>query len=70
MYKHVYNTMVELKVAIKLDIPLLHDVHGNEVASKEAVYGLPTQFVITNPKNIIFVDEMGENTNMKDNKRI
>ena len=70
MYKNVYDTMVESKVAEKVGIPLMYDISGNEVSCKESAYGLPTQYRITDPKNIIFVDETGKNTNMKEDKSV
>ena len=70
MYKHVYDCMVESKVAVKVDIPLMYDVNGNEVSDKDLAYGIPTEFKITHPRNIIFVDETGKNTNMKEDKRV
>ena len=62
--------MVDSKVARKLDIPIMYDINGNEVTDKALMYGLPTQYEITNPQNIIFVDETGKNTNMKEDKGV
>ena len=65
MYQHVYEKMVEAKVAVKLDNPVMYDRDGIEVTEKEKSFGLPSFFKVTDPRNILFVDETGKNTNMK-----
>ena len=65
MYQHVYEKMVEAKVAVKLDVPVMYNRDGIEVTEKDKSFGLPTLLKVTDPKNILFVDETGKNTNMK-----
>lgn len=70
MYDCVYEKMVEAKVAIKLDTPILYDKEGNEVTDPNMSFGLPSRYKITDPNRIIFVDETGKNTNMKTDGKV
>lgn len=55
--------MVTANVAIKLEEPVLLDIDGNEVASDDLAFGLPTKYKVTKPQYCLFVDETGKNTN-------
>jgi hypothetical protein len=55
----------------KLDVKLLEEVwdtakmldkQGNEVTNKDGMCGHPTNFHLTHPDKLIFVDEVGDNT--------
>jgi hypothetical protein len=42
------------------------DRQGNNVQCSEEAFGLPTDLQMTHPDYVIFVDETGSNTNMKE----
>ena len=65
MYQSVYEQMVSANVAIKHNGEKLYDKDGNVVEDPLLAVGLPTQYEVTNPSMILFVDETGKNTNMK-----
>ena len=66
MYREVYEQMVISKVAIKLDEPVLYNKEGCEVLPDDASgFGHASKYKVTDPRYIIFVDETGKNTNMK-----
>ena len=66
MYDRVYEAMVDAKVAEYCeDKDFMYDIDGNLVTDKESMYGRSTKYRITNPENILFVDETGCNTNQK-----
>jgi hypothetical protein len=74
MYDNVYDAMVEAKVAVKLDQPVVFDKYGNEVSddtpNQTKFVGLPTNFKLLRPENAIFVDKTGKNTNQKSDGQI
>jgi hypothetical protein len=61
MYEQVYEAMVSSNVAIKLENPVWLDKENNIVQSKEEAFGRQTQYFITHPDYLIFVDEVGDN---------
>lgn len=65
MYEAVYTKMVEAKVAEKLESEVMFNKEGKEVENEAEMYGRPTKYRLTNPDNIVFVDETGCNTNQK-----
>jgi hypothetical protein len=65
MYENVYDAMVEAKVAVKVDHPILYDAYGNEVLDPDCADGLSTKYKLVKPENVLFVDETGKNTNQK-----
>lgn len=65
MYDSVYSTLVKAGAAKELDKEVMLDQSGNVVYNEEEMYGLPTKYIMTNPRNFIFVDETGCNTNQK-----
>jgi hypothetical protein len=50
LYENVYDAMVEAKVAVKADHPILYDVYGNEVLDPDCVVGLPTKYKLVKPE--------------------
>lgn len=66
MYEDVYKEMVEAGVAIELDQEVMLDINGNIVEEEKEMFGCPTQYIITKPEQIIFVDKCGSNKNQKD----
>lgn len=65
MYKTVYEDMVNCGIATKIDEEVLVNLKGEIVYDKANSDGLPTQYMMINPKLIVFVDETGSNTNQK-----
>jgi hypothetical protein len=65
MYEGVYKAMVESKVAVKLNEEVMLDGEGNIVSNVQDMVGQPTKYKLTNPENVITVDETVCNTNMK-----
>jgi hypothetical protein len=65
MYDAVYDAMVEAKVAIKTEDEIMYDKNGDETTDKTKMVGRPTTYQLTHPENVLFVDETGCNTNMK-----
>jgi hypothetical protein len=66
MYDDVYDRMVEAGVATKLDEEVMLDKEGNIVTNEEEMFGRPTEYIVTKPEQILFVDETGSNTNPKE----
>lgn len=65
MYNSTYEHMIQAKVAIKTDEVVYYDINGNATDNPDDAFGRPTNIKVVNPENIIFVDECGSNTNMK-----
>ena len=67
MYDLIYEEMVGagVGVAVKLDVPILVDVHGNEVEDEAKAYGRKCTHKILLPENCYVFDETGGNINMK-----
>lgn len=70
MYNHIYNRMVDARVARLRDAEVYVNKVGDIVLSEEDSYGLPTQFAVTVPQYIIFADEAGANTNQKEDGQV
>ena len=64
MYQLIYNEFVDAGVAKRLegDGKWL-DINGNEVEEQEA-FGRKCTHLLTHPEYVLFVDEVGSNTNM------
>jgi hypothetical protein len=58
MYENIYKTMVEADVAEELSEAIQHEA------------GLPTKYQLTKPEYVLFVDEMGCNTNQLNDGRV
>ena len=69
MYDVIYDEMVDARIAIKLDVPVFTDRHGNEVDENNR-FGLKQDIKITHPHYLIFADESGCNTNQKKDGQI
>ena len=65
MYDSVYDKMVTAGVAEKVDHDLMYDKDGNETSDELKMIGKKTRYRLTNPSNVVFVDETGCNTNQK-----
>jgi len=65
MYNQVYKAMVHSNVGFKLDNPVWLNKENKIVQCKEEAFGRQTQYYITHPEYIVFVDEVGDNTSQK-----
>ena len=65
MYDQVCEAMVRSNVAIKLDDAVWLNKENNIVQSKEEAFGRQTQYYITHPDYLVFVDEVGDNTSQR-----
>jgi len=70
MYDQVYEAMVSSNVAIKLDDPVWLNKENKIVQCKEEAFGRQTQYYITHPEYIVFVDEVGDNTSQKNDGQV
>ena len=66
MYKLVYSGMVKAGVAIELEEGEWQDINGQKCEEKDA-HGLKVHHQLTHPEYVVHVDEVGNNTNQKDN---
>mmetsp|Transcript_1965 Transcript_1965/g.2674 ORF Transcript_1965/g.2674 Transcript_1965/m.2674 type:complete len:192 (-) Transcript_1965:606-1181(-) len=65
MYDMVYGHLVTSGIAEKLQQPLWVNSYGSFVLSQSDAAGLKTEHIMKHPEYIVFVDEVGNNTNMK-----
>jgi hypothetical protein len=64
MYDCVYDRMVHAGVAAKLPGKVFRD-RGGRIVDEEDAFGLPTEYVLTHPLMVVYVDKTGSNTNLK-----
>jgi hypothetical protein len=69
MYDHVYDLFLETGHAVKLDEPEWQDANGLRVNSEAEAVGLKVTMRLKYPERVLVVDECGDNTNMKRNKK-
>jgi Tc5 transposase DNA-binding domain len=66
MYNAVYHEMVVSGIAKETEEEvIMYDVSGAVTTDKTKMYGRPTKYELTHPEELLFVDETGCNTNMK-----
>ena len=71
MYNDIYKHMVEAGVARKVDNPVYFNVNNEMVDEDDpSRFPISTNYIVTKPELIIFMDETGKNTNMKKDARI
>ena len=71
MYNCVYAQMENAGVAVKTEEFTSYDKDGKVIVDdSETIFGKPTQYKITHPEMIIFVDECGSNTNQKNDGQV
>lgn len=63
MYNEVYNEMVKGGIATELATEVFLDKQGKIVETAEESFGLPTKYMMQRPDKLLFVDEVGSNTN-------
>ena len=66
MYDHIYDEMVSAGIAVPLPSAVCMDSHGNVVDSQSSTaFGLPVEYSLAHPDHLLFLDEMGIDTNQK-----
>ena len=65
MYDGVYDEMVAAGVAEHLNEKVWMDIDGNLCLSEEEAFGEKVDTVVTHPDFLLFVDEVSNNTNQK-----
>ena len=63
MYDLVYNAMESTGVALKLDEPTWMNKKGEAVKDESEACGLQCTHKLIHPEYVLFVDEVGSNTN-------
>ena len=69
-YDLVYDQMEKAEVTVKLPEPILMNEKGDIVFTVEEAYGLPVDLDLIHLDYNLFVDKVGNNTNMKDDGRV
>jgi hypothetical protein len=70
MYDLVYEQMNQAGVLEDLEVPVWMNLAGEIVSSEAEAFGERVSQVVKHPDYVMFVDEVGNNTNMKDDGRI
>ena len=70
MYEMVYSVMVKSGVAIKLDHKVKLDSKGEITENKHEAVGRKMKYLLTHPKLVFFVGEVGDNMLQKPNGNI
>jgi len=65
MYKRTYAAMVKSSVAILLLEKQMVMLDGRITENKEESVGRETEFILTHPEYVLFIDEVGCNTLQK-----
>ena len=65
MYMLCYTTLVDARIAVKLDTPQYLEKSGSAILHPDPSYHLLNHYKLIAPEWLLFVDEMGSNTNMK-----
>jgi hypothetical protein len=66
MYEPIYAAMEFAGVASKLEVPEWQNEFGEPVRSKSEAVGEKVEYTITHSGHILYVDEVGNNTNQRD----
>ena len=70
MYNLVYDRMKEARILEDLDEPVWINREGDIVMSAEEALGMKVIHRVKHPEYMLFVDEVGNNTNMKDDGKV
>jgi hypothetical protein len=69
MYDHVYQLWIERGYAVELEEPEWQDREGNSLDTEAASFGSKVTHRLIHADRILVVDECGDNTNMKKDKK-
>ena len=70
MYNLVYDRMKEARIIEDLDEPVWMNREGDIVMSAEDDLGMKFTHLVKHPDYMLFVDEVGNKTNMKDDGNV
>jgi hypothetical protein len=70
MYDLVYEQMDQAGVLEDLEDPVWMNLAGEIVSSEAESFGEKVSKILKHPQYVLFVDEVGNNTNMKDDGRV
>ena len=70
MYDLVYDRMEEARILEALDEPVWMNCEGDIFMSAEEALGLKVTHRVKHPEYMLFVDEVENNTNMKDDGKV
>ena len=70
MYNLVYDRIKEAQILADLDEPIWMNREGGIVMSAEKALGMNVAYRVKHPDYMLFVDEVGNNTNMKDDGNV
>ena len=70
MYDLVYDRMKEARILETFDEPVWMNREGEIFMSEEEDLGMKVTQRVKHPKYMLFVDEVGNNTNMKDDVKV
>mmetsp|Transcript_25354 Transcript_25354/g.42136 ORF Transcript_25354/g.42136 Transcript_25354/m.42136 type:complete len:154 (+) Transcript_25354:120-581(+) len=70
MYDLVYKEMGAARLLEELDEPVWMDLEGEVVATEAEAVGEKVTHDVKHPDYMLFVDEVGNNTNMKDDGNV
>ena len=69
MYEYIYDDMIDVGVAVKLESPIWQDHYGS-ICTKEDSFGCKVTHDLAYPEMFIVMDEVGENTRQKGDRHI
>ena len=70
MYNLVYDRMKEARILEALDEPVWTNPEGDIAMSAEEALGMKVTHRVKHPEYMLFLDEVGNNTNMKDDGKV
>ena len=70
MYNLVYDWMKEARILEDIDEPVWMNCEGDIVMSADEDLGMKVTHQVKHPEYMLFVDEVGNNTNMKDDGKV
>lgn len=70
MYDNIYQQMEECGAAVKFQNNVMYDATGNFTDNEDEMVGLPSPYFLIEKEMVLFVDEMGDNTNQKAETRV
>jgi hypothetical protein len=70
MYDLVYEQMDQARVLEALEVPVWMNLAGEIVSSQKEAFGEKVSKIVKHADYLLFVDEVGNNTNMKEDGRI
>jgi hypothetical protein len=70
MYDNIYRHLTEAGIATDLGEEIMMDKNGDQVYSKDLMFGRPSRYKMIRPENMLLMDETGCNTNQKKDGKV